>query len=117
MSSACRAGRRRSARSAGCCSWRASAPHAHGAAAEVLAWPETSALAAAAELPADIPIAVVTAGAAAARGPIKAMQEAPAKRSRRGYIEHVTASTHANLLGPRFADAILRGVDHVLADG
>lgn len=95
----------------------ASAPHAHAAAAEVMSWPATSIMAAAADLPADLPVAVLTAGAAAARGPIKALQEAPARRSRHGYIEHVTQSTHANLLGPRYADAILRGVDHVLASG
>lgn len=93
----------------------ASAPHAHGAAAEVISWPATSKLAGAAELPVDLPVAVVTAGAQAARGPIKAMQESPAKRARHGYVEHVTRSTHANLLGPRYCDAIVRGVDHVLA--
>ena len=93
----------------------ASAPHAHGAAAEVLSWAATSRLAGAAELPADLPVAVVTAGPPAARGPIKAMQEGPAKRARRGYVEHVTQSTHANVLGPRDCDAIVRGVDHVLA--
>ncbi|WP_293901370.1 alpha/beta hydrolase [Phenylobacterium sp.] len=92
----------------------ASSPHAHGAAAEVLSWPATSKLAGAAELPVDLPVAVVTAGAPAARGPLKALQEAPAKRARHGYVEHVTASTHANLLGPLYADAIVRGVDHVL---
>jgi pimeloyl-ACP methyl ester carboxylesterase len=93
----------------------ASAPHAHGAAAEVISWPATSKLAGAAELPVDMPIAVVTAGPPAARGPIKAMQESPARRARHGYVEHVTRSTHANLLGPRYCDAIVRGVDHVLA--
>src|SRR6185295_12797650 len=93
----------------------ASAPHAHGAAAEVISWPATSKLAGAAELPVDLPVAVVTAGPPAARGPIKAMQESPAKRARHGYVEHVTRSTHANLLGPRYCDAIVRGVDHVLA--
>lgn len=91
------------------------APHAHAAAAEVLCWPQTAEMAAAAELPADLPVAVVTAGSAVSRGPIKTLQEAPAKRAAVGYIEHVTQSTHANLLGPRYADAILRGVDHILA--
>ena len=95
----------------------ASAPHAHGAAAEVMAWPDTSRMAGAVELPAGMPVAVVTAGAHQARGPIKQMQEVPAKHSRHGYVEHVTAATHANLLGPRYADAIVRGVDHVLQSG
>jgi pimeloyl-ACP methyl ester carboxylesterase len=93
----------------------ASAPHARGAAAEVIAWPATSALAGAAELPADLPVAVVTAGAARARGPVRAIQHAPARRSRRGYVEHVAGSNHANLLGPRYADAIVRAILHVLA--
>ncbi|MBI1198816.1 MAG: alpha/beta fold hydrolase [Phenylobacterium sp.] len=93
----------------------ASAPHAHGAAAEVMAWPATSALAGAAELPADLPVAVVTAGAAQARGAIREVQQAPARHSQHGYVEHVAGSNHANLLGPRYADAIVRGVTHVLA--
>ena len=95
----------------------ASAPHARGAAAEVTAWPATSKLAGAAELPVDLPVAVVTAGPPAARGPLKALQEKPAKLARHGFIEHVTQSTHANVLGPRYSDAILRGVEHVLAAG
>jgi len=93
----------------------ASATHAHGAAAEVMSWPPTSRLAGAAELPTDLPVAVVTAGPPRAKGQVKALQEAPAKRARSGYVEHVTAANHANLLGPKYADAILRGIDHVLA--
>jgi pimeloyl-ACP methyl ester carboxylesterase len=93
----------------------ASAPHARGAAAEVIGWPATSKLAGAAELSVDLPVAVLTAGPPTLRGPIKAIQEAPAKRSRHGYLEHVTDSNHATVLGPRFADAIVRGVEHVLA--
>lgn len=95
----------------------ASAPHAHAAAAEVMAWPDTSRMAGAAELPEDLPVAVVTAGPIQRRGPLKQIQEVPAKRSRHGYIEHVTAATHANLLGPRYADAVVRGIDHVLQAG
>lgn len=94
-----------------------SAPHAHGAAAEVIQWPETSRMAGAVELPADLPVAVVTAGPHRGRGPLKAIQEKPARRSRAGFIEHVEASNHANLLGPRYADAIVRGVDHILQSG
>ena len=58
---------------------------------------------------------MVTAGPPASRGPIKAMQEKPARLAGHGYVEHVTQSTHANVLGPRHADAIIRGVDHVLS--
>lgn len=93
----------------------ASPVHARWAAEEVLMWPTTAALAGAAELPEDLPVAVVTAGAAHTRKPLKAIQETPARRSRFGHIDHVAGCNHANLLGPRYADAIVRGVEHVLA--
>lgn len=95
----------------------ASAAHARAAAEEVMLWQETSRMAAAAELPPDMPVAVITAGPHQGRGALKRVQEIPAQRCRSGYIEHVAAASHANLLGPRHADAILRGVDHVLAAG
>lgn len=95
----------------------ASATHAHGAAAEVMCWPDTSRMAGAIDLPPELPVAVVTAGPHRGRGPLKRIQEAPAKRSRAGFIEHVAPANHANLLGPRYADAILRGVQHVLQSG
>lgn len=93
----------------------ASPVHARWAAEEVLQWPATSALAGAAELPEAMPVAVVTAGAAHTRKPLKAIQERPAQRSRFGHVDHVAGCNHANLLGPRYADAIVRGVEHVLA--
>ncbi|HEX7885290.1 MAG TPA: alpha/beta fold hydrolase [Phenylobacterium sp.] len=95
----------------------ASAPHARGAAAEVIQWPRTSDMAGAVELPPELPVAVVTAGAHRGRAALKAMQEKPANHSRAGYVEHVPPSTHANLLGPRYADAILRGIEHALQAG
>ncbi len=95
----------------------ASAPHARGAAAEVMSWPATSALAGAAELPPELPVAVVTAGAYRPPNPMKKMQEAPALRSRAGHVEHVGGSNHANVLGPRYADAVVRGVEHVIRAG
>jgi pimeloyl-ACP methyl ester carboxylesterase len=91
-----------------------SASHARWSMEEVALWPVTSAKAAAAPLPVDLPVAVVTAGAA--RHPLKAVQELVVKASKRGYVEHVAGCNHSNLLGPNFAAAILRGVDHVLAD-
>ena len=63
----------------------------------------------------DLPVAVVTAGAFRADHLVKQLQVNPAERARRGYVEHVAGSTHANLLGPRHADAVVRGVAHVLA--
>ena len=95
----------------------ASATHAHAAAAEVVQWPRTSEMAGAIELAPELPIAVVTAGAHRGREALKRIQEKPAKHSRAGFVEHVPPSNHANLLGPRYADAIVRGVEHVLQAG
>jgi len=92
----------------------ASAVHARWAAEEVSEWPTTSALAGAAEMAPEIPVAVVTAGAFRGPNPLKRIQEAPARNSRHGMVEHVAGCNHANLLGPRFADAVTRGVEHVL---
>jgi len=92
----------------------ASATHAHWAAAEVLEWPVTSRHAGAADLDPALPVAVVTAGAMPQRRRLKVLQEVPARRSSAGYIQHVAGATHANLLGPRHAHEIVRGVMHVL---
>jgi pimeloyl-ACP methyl ester carboxylesterase len=89
--------------------------HAHGAAEEVAWWPATSDQAAAAELAPEIPIAVVTAGAEKNAPWLKALQVIPAHASRHGYVEHVAGARHASLLGARFADPIIRGIEHVLA--
>ncbi len=90
------------------------ASHARWAAEEVAGWRATSALAAA-ELPPDLPVAVITAGAMQGWNPLKARQVSPAEHSRRGYVEHVADCNHANLLGPDYAETIVRAVDHVLA--
>ncbi|MBL8555844.1 MAG: alpha/beta fold hydrolase [Phenylobacterium sp.] len=92
------------------------APHARGASAEVQQWPATSKLAGAVELPPDLPVAVVTADGRLPP-PIREAQYAPARASKHGFVEHVTGSTHANVLGPRHADAIVRGLEHVLKAG
>ncbi len=92
-----------------------SAAHARGAAEEVAWWRETSALAGARELAPALPVAVVTAGGPNAWNPLKGRQTAPASRSRFGYVDHVAGCNHSNLLGPEYADAIVRGVDHVVA--
>ena len=39
----------------------------------------------------------------------------PALASRHGYVDHVPAANHASLLGRRFADPIVAGVQHILA--
>lgn len=92
--------------------------HNRTSAAEVVLWPKASEQAAA--MPPfgpDIPVAVVTAGALgdfnAGR---KAMQAEPAKAARRGYVDHVAGAGHNTLLGPMYADHIVRGVEFVLAN-
>lgn len=94
-----------------------SAPHAHWSAEEVAFWPTTSDQAAEADFPPHMPIAVVTAGAERAAPSLKAIQAVPARDSHHGYVEHVAHAGHANLLGRKFADPIVRGVEHVLQAG
>lgn len=92
-----------------------SASHAHWAAEEVAWWPATSDQAAEAEFPPGLPIAVITAGAERGAPTLKSIQAIPAISSRHGYVEHVAGARHASLLGLRFADPIVRGVEQVLA--
>ncbi|WP_176695885.1 alpha/beta hydrolase [Phenylobacterium immobile] len=90
--------------------------HAIGAAAEVVEWPATSKAAAAADFDTRLPIAVVAAGPVdGPRAWLKTIQARPAEASTHGYVEHVSAASHASLLGPCYADAIVRGIEHVLA--
>jgi pimeloyl-ACP methyl ester carboxylesterase len=89
--------------------------HARWASAEVDQWPETSDQAKAKDLPARMPVAVVTAGGAETQTVLKEIQMIPAIASKSGYIEHVPRATHASLLGRKHADPIVRGVEHVLA--
>ena len=91
-----------------------SAPHAHWAAEEVGQWRATSDQARAADFPPSMPIAVITAGERTFTA-LKEIQAVPALASQNGYIEHVAGAGHANLLGRRFADPVVRGVEHVLA--
>lgn len=92
-----------------------SASHAHWATEEVAYWPATSDQAAETEFSPELPIAVITAGAERAPPSLKALQAIPALASKHGYVEHVAGARHASLLGLRFADAIVRGVEQVLA--
>jgi pimeloyl-ACP methyl ester carboxylesterase len=94
-----------------------SAEHAKGAAAEVAQWPAMSDLAAVGSLPRGLPVAVVTAGGAKLQRRFKAMQAEPALASGHGFVEDVPGAKHASLLGPRYADAVVRGVRHVAQAG
>jgi pimeloyl-ACP methyl ester carboxylesterase len=90
--------------------------HTRWSAEEVVQWPRTSAQGR--EIgPYDpaLPVAVVTAGHARTAPAVKALQSAPAHSSQRGYVAHIGGANHASLLGKRFADPILDGIDHVLA--
>ena len=91
------------------------ASHARWAAEEVSQWPETS-LQGREIGPYDpaVPVAVVTAGSTRLPAHLKAVQAAPAHHSRRGRVTEVAGAGHASLLGKRFADPIIDGVDHVL---
>lgn len=92
-----------------------SASHARWASAEVDYWPATSDQAAESELPPKLPVAVITAGAERSAPALKTIQAIPAINSRHGYVEHVAGAKHASLLGLKFADPIVRGVEQVLA--
>ena len=86
--------------------------HSRWAALEAREWVRNGREAVAAgALSVDLPVAVVTAGGG--HPAWKAMQAEPARRARHGLVENVDGATHATLLGPRFADHIVRAVDFV----
>jgi hypothetical protein len=92
----------------------ASARHNRVAAAEVDTWPLTAQEArAAGQYDHDWPVAVITAqnGDGAAWKP---QHQAPALASKYGFFEEVEGSNHASLLGPKYADHIVRGVTFVM---
>ncbi len=91
------------------------ASHARWSAEEVSQWPETS-LQGREIGPYDpaVPVAVVTAGATRLPAHLKVVQAAPARESRHGRATEIAGAGHASLLGKRFADPIIDGIDHVL---
>ena len=93
----------------------ASPQHNKWAAAEVGEWMRTAAEAkATGPLNPDWPVAVVTAGTGHRRTGRAAQQASPARLSRHGYEDSVAQAGHATLLGVKYADAVVRAVDHVL---
>ena len=95
----------------------ASGRHNRTAAEEVAMWPKASEQAA--QTPpfrTDLPVAVITAGGMydGNKGR-KTLQAAPAAASAHGYVDHVEGAGHNTLLGPDYADHIVRGVDFVMA--
>ena len=92
----------------------ASPTHNRWSAEEARAWPTDAAqVAEAGPLDPALPVAVITAGPLGGRRAWKEYQAAPATASRHGHVENVPRAGHATLLGPRFADAIVRGVQFV----
>lgn len=92
--------------------------HNRTAAQEVALWPKASDQAAATPpFAADVPVAVITAGGLSDfNAGRKAMQAAPAKAAVHGYVDHVAGAGHNTLLGPMYADHIVKGVEFVLAN-
>jgi pimeloyl-ACP methyl ester carboxylesterase len=89
-------------------------PHNRAASDEVQQWePAARQAREAGPLDPAWPVAVVTAGPERGFGWHKALQAQPAKASRAGYIHNVAAASHANLLGRRYAHAIVDGILHV----
>ncbi len=61
-----------------------------------------------------LPVAVITAGHGDG-GVWRQAYAEPAIRSRHGYVQDVAGANHANLLGFRHADEIIKGIDFVMA--
>jgi pimeloyl-ACP methyl ester carboxylesterase len=94
----------------------ASPTHNRWASAEVDQWLNTAEQGrASGPLDPNWPVAVIVAGHGRAEGGLSAIRAAPARQSAHGYEESVAGASHTTLLGPRYADAIVRGVEHVRA--
>lgn len=89
----------------------ASPRHNRWAANEVAHWADAARQAAeSGDLDPSWPVAVVTAGPPAGREDWKAAQASPARFAQKGYVQNVEGASHATLLGPRFADEIVKGI-------
>ncbi len=88
--------------------------HNHWAAEEVTRWPDAARQARqAGAYDPSWPVAVILAGPPKSRAAMKKWQSAPALGSRHGVVEHLAGASHATMLGGAYADAIVRGIDHV----
>jgi pimeloyl-ACP methyl ester carboxylesterase len=90
--------------------------HNRTSALEVAQWQRAAeqALGAGASLDPKLPVAVITAGRGGG-GRFQDLYAGPAQRAEHGYFANVEEAHHADLLGLRFADEIVRGLDFVLA--
>ena len=92
----------------------ASPTHNRWASAEVDQWMATAQEAkAAGPLDPKWPVVVITADHRRARAGLEDRRGAPARLSNHGYAEAIVGASHTTLLGYKFADAIVRGVDFV----
>jgi len=90
--------------------------HNAWASEEVTHWPQDARQAReAGALNPDLPVSVVLAGPADSRNALKNLQMAPARASRAGRVLHAIGATHATVLGGKYADAVVRGVEQVRA--
>ncbi|MGH7748661.1 MAG: alpha/beta hydrolase, partial [Candidatus Dormibacteria bacterium] len=94
----------------------ASASHNHWAAQEVASWAATAEEAlTAGPFDRSLPVAVVLAGAKSERARWKTHLTEPAVRSASGLVEYVRGASHANILGPRHAAAVVSAIGAVRA--
>jgi pimeloyl-ACP methyl ester carboxylesterase len=90
--------------------------HARTAANEVVNWPRSAAEARLAP-PYDArwPVAVIVAGSRGLGPEANDARRVPERASRAGYFEAVAGASHTTILGQVYGDAVVRGVEHVLA--
>lgn len=90
--------------------------HNRWSAEEVGEWPRAARQALeAGDLDTAWPVAVVLAGPPDERAWLKSLLAAPARRARKGLVEHAVDADHASLLGVRHAEAVARAVAWVAA--
>jgi pimeloyl-ACP methyl ester carboxylesterase len=90
--------------------------HARTAANEVVNWPKSAAEARLAP-PYDPrwPVAVIVAGGRGLGPGWNDARRLPERASKAGYFEAVEGASHTTILGQTYGDAVVRGVEHVLA--
>jgi pimeloyl-ACP methyl ester carboxylesterase len=90
--------------------------HARTAANEVVNWPRSAAEARLAP-PYDPrwPVAVIVAGGRGLGPEWNDARRVPERASKAGYFEAVGSASHTTVLGQAYGDAVVRGVEHVLA--
>lgn len=89
--------------------------HNRTAADEVVLWEIAAeqASAAAPRLDPKLPVAVITAGKGSGGALWRDLYAEPARLAERGYFVEVAEAHHADLLGFRFADEIIKGIDFI----